>query len=150
MWKFVLQEFTNIVTFNTLFVVSSKGIYSQSATESLKNITNEYGGFSTVIYEVMKDGSREQALNVCAAINSRCTDGCLVANLLERDYLQVFFSMYNEIVHNNDKYPVISFTLDEEVMDNSDNGWANVFIFILYIIINSMMGLTLSVTISKN
>lgn len=150
MWKFVLQEFTNIVSFSTLFVVSSKDIFSQSATESLKNLTNENGIFTTVIYEVMKDGSTEQALNICAAINSRCTEGCLIANLLERSYLQVFFSMYNEIVHDNEKHPVISFTLDEEVMDNSDNGWANVFIFILYIIINSMMGLTLSVTISKN
>lgn len=126
MWKFVLQEFTNVVSFTTLFVVSSKNIFSQSATESLKNLTNENGIFTTIIYEVMKDGSTEQALNICAAINSRCTEGCLVANLLERSYLQVFFSMYNEIVHDNENHPVISFTLDEDIMDNTYNGWTNV------------------------
>lgn len=135
MWKFVLQEFTNIVSFSTLFVVSSKNIFSQSATESLKNLTNENGIFTTVIYEVMKDGSTEQALNICAAINSRCTEGCLIANLLERSYLQVFFSMYNEIVHDNEKHPVISFTLDEDIMDNTYNGWTNVYRIYIFIII---------------
>lgn len=135
MWKFVLQEFTNIVSFSTLFVVSSKNIFSQSATESLKNLTNENGIFTTVIYEVMKDGSTEQALNICAAINSRCTEGCLIVNLLERSYLQVFFSMYNEIVHDNEKHPVISFTLDEDIMDNTYNGWTNVYRIYIFIII---------------
>lgn len=56
-------------------------------------------------------------------------DGCIIINLLEREYHKKLFLQYKEYVDNKtlsvEQFPIISFTLDEEVIGNN---WSNVYL----------------------
>lgn len=142
MWHFVLHELTNTITYRRLFILYSESYFSSTSYDSLYTMSVEYGAYSEIISYKMKDSNEEQALTVCSMILSQCSErnglikGCLIANVLERSYQQVFYKQYKLLITDTDTYPIVSFHLDENIMDNTDNGWVNVYILhiILYIV----------------
>lgn len=138
MWKFVLQEFTNVITTKRLFIIYSTTTFPTKSLQTIMNITSEYDYFSEIIYEQMKAANEEQALNICSKILSQCAgkdgleEGCLVANVVERSYQKILYKHYHQIVKDTDKYPIISVYLDENIIDNE---WENVYIYIYYYLV---------------
>lgn len=84
-----------------------------------------------------------QATNACKLLSSECEKQdpngggrCIVVNVMERDYHNLFFEKYS--INNKlspAKQPVVSFTLDEAVMENN---YPIVFLYYI-LILNSMM-----------
>lgn len=143
MWKFILQEFSNVVTTRRLFIVYSDTVFSKNALQTIINITNEYGSFDEIVYEQMKAVNDEQALNVCTKILSQCSaknglpEGCLVANIVDRYYQTTLFKFYRSIVRDTELYPMVSFYLDENTINGEwDNVYINIYIFVFILNIN--------------
>lgn len=83
----------------------------------------------------MKDVSETSGNNAIDEINTYCRGSSLIISVIEREYNYWFFYKYNEtITMNSVDYPVLSFTLDEIIIDHYDKE-----IFEDAIIINSYL-----------
>lgn len=129
MWKFGVTEMSSKTNTGRLIIISSLTVFSMNAVETVLGITTDSGLFTNIYNYTMQADIREQAVNACNAISSKCAadngipTGCVVVNLLSRNYQQIFFKLYKENNFDPEIYPVVSFTLDEDIMGDD---WTNV------------------------
>lgn len=135
MWKYALQTMNQNFELKNLFILYSKDDMSSEAYNDITSLTEENGIFTIVGQYMLSIDNFEQSFNAISKIRSACTDisiiyilsidGCIIANLLERKYHNLLFSEYSNKNLDVNIFPIISFTLDEEIIGNN---WSNVYL----------------------
>lgn len=122
-----MQTLKSVTGISNLYIVRTLGYFSTNAFYSISNLTETIGGFTIIDNYLERSNTEVQAANACQLLSSACEkadpDGggrCIVVNIMERDYHSLFFQKYKDNDKlSPEKQPVISFTLDEAVMESN-------------------------------
>lgn len=102
----ILKEYKNI------FAITSNTLYSEQSMISLEYL-EESLGFVIVDSYNMEYPDDTHAQNACTSILSSCPYGCLVIQLTDYTYQEPFFNSYYRKSIDVEKYPVLTFAIDE-------------------------------------
>lgn len=115
------EETMNLMDLENVIIVWNTGTVSETAFEYVKNRCEEKNiriVDDDETYFYLDEPTAENARNACNNIKSKCYDqNCYVINLLDRGYYTVFFNAVRDAGLTSDKYPIISYSLDENMIN---------------------------------
>lgn len=117
LWKYGIKVMTEIVDYRNLVVLYTTEEFSTKALDAIEYL-NQDSDTTIIEYIEVPYTNDVIATNTCDRIRGACQDqGCIVINLMERQYHKNFFAKYKENNLDKNLYPVLSFTLSETIID---------------------------------
>lgn len=135
-YNLITRSYQNLIkNHNNIFILYS---HEESSVKSYEIISKYIEDEKNLNYKgsyEMTDVSSTSGNNAVDVINSKCKGSCLIISVIEREYNYWFFYKYNEtITMNSVDYPILSFSLDEIIINHYEKD-----IFENAIIINSYL-----------
>lgn len=101
-----------------IFVVKCKTMYSDQAYQSFVTIADRID-VNTIGEYTLNGPDISSCQSAISNIERLCGDRCLILNLCDSYYHQQFFLQYNSSLKLNPiDFPILSFTLDERLIDD--------------------------------